>query len=158
MEVRHYGSAVGVFTGGLRRARICGPVALCLENQDARRRGTMPEKSSTCFKKNGEPLSTYFSKAEADDGASYVNSQYGLDLSPYNCSTCGNWHLSPKDRQTQNTVCAYCIDSYGRHKALYETFEGASKRADIIRKERGITLNVYECPHQAGWHLTKGGF
>jgi len=117
----------------------------------------MSVKSSTCFKKNGEPLSTYFSEYEANEGASNANDQYGLDLSPYNCSTCGNWHLSPKDRQTQNKVCAYCTDSNGSHKALYNTFEGASNRAEFIKKERGIILKVYKCPYQNGWHLTKGG-
>jgi hypothetical protein len=115
----------------------------------------MPIKSSTCFKKDGGPLSTYFSEYEANDGASHVKSQYGLNLSPYQCSKCGHWHLSPKERQTPSEECIYCTDSDGKHKELYKTQEAALNRAEIIKEERGIILKVYECPNQDGWHLTK---
>ena len=76
----------------------------------------MPFKSPTCFKKDGEPLSTYLSEYEANDGASHVRFQYGLDLSPYQCSKCGHWHLSPKERQTPSKECMYCTDSMERKK------------------------------------------
>jgi hypothetical protein len=115
----------------------------------------MPVKSTICFKKNGGPLSAYSSECEAEEGASYVKYSRGLDLSPYKCSKCGEWHLSPKERQTQSKECIYCTDSKGKHKELYETMDGALNRAEIIKTERGVILNVYKCPNQYGWHLTK---
>ena len=37
----------------------------------------MTRKSTTCFKKDGEPLSEYSSEYEASEGASYVKYNYG---------------------------------------------------------------------------------
>jgi hypothetical protein len=115
----------------------------------------MPVKSTTCFKKDSKPLSAYFSEYEAFDGASHVKTEYGLDLSPYQCSKCGHWHLSPQNRQTPSKECIYCTDKKGKHKELYKTMETAANRAEIIEEERGIKLKVYKCPNQNGWHLTK---
>ena len=110
----------------------------------------MPIKSTTCFKKDGKPLSQYFSEYEARDGASHVKYKYGLDLAPYLCSKCGYWHLSPKERQTPSKECTYCTDSQGKRKELYETEEAAKTRAKIIEEEQGIKLKVYKCPEQDG--------
>jgi len=114
-----------------------------------------PFKSATCFKKDGEPLSTYYTEYDAEEGAAYVLSQHRHDLSPYECSECGYWHLSPKKRQTPSKECIHCTDSNGKHKELYETEDAASRRAEIIFEEQKIKLKVYPCPHQKGWHLTK---
>jgi len=115
----------------------------------------MPLKSSTCFKKNGEPYTEYPSEHEAAAGAAHVRREYGPDLTPFKCPNCGQWHLSPKDRQTPSRICPYCVDSRGINKVLYETKEAAQRRAKIIKEERGVTLNVYICPHQHGWHLAR---
>jgi len=115
----------------------------------------MTRKSTTCFKKDGEPLSQYSSEYEAKESASHIRQKHGLDLSPYQCSKCGYWHLSPTDRQTPSKECMYCADSHGKHKELYETEAAAKTRAEIIEKEQGIKLKVYKCPEQDGWHLTK---
>jgi hypothetical protein len=115
----------------------------------------MPFKSEICFKKDGEPLSTYLSKHEAIEGADHVRMNYGNHLLPYECSRCGYWHLSPKERHTPSKICIYCLDSKGMSKELYETREDAERRAEIIANEQEIKLKVYKCPHQNGWHLTK---
>jgi predicted Zn-ribbon and HTH transcriptional regulator len=112
-------------------------------------------KSEKCFKKDGEPLSEYYSEDEAREGALYVEQNYELHLIPYQCDKCGYWHLSPKERQTPSTKCEFCTDSNGEKKELYESEETARTRAEIIEKEREIELTVYPCPHQNGWHLTK---
>ncbi|MDR3303269.1 MAG: hypothetical protein LBS86_02540 [Treponema sp.] len=117
----------------------------------------MSDKSNTCFKKDGEPLSVYYSEDEAEQSSRYVQTHYDLDLVPYQCPRCGYWHLSPRDRQTPNRVCQYCLDSKGKPKQLYETEEAAEQRAAILEDEQGIVLKVYPCPHQHGWHLTKNG-
>jgi hypothetical protein len=43
----------------------------------------------------------------------------------------------------------------GKKKDIYETFQSAFDTAKYIEEERGIFLEVYECPHGNGWHLTK---
>ena len=43
-----------------------------------------------------------------------------------------------------------------KHKDLYESEADAGKRAAILKKEEGISLTVYKCPYEDGWHLTKG--
>ncbi|MDA3925350.1 MAG: hypothetical protein PF904_11700 [Kiritimatiellae bacterium] len=115
-------------------------------------------KSTTCFnQRNGKPLSEYSSEVEAEGAAIYVNSQHRTNLAPYQCSRCGQWHLSPKNRQTPSRACNICTDTFGSAKELYETREAAQKRARIIRKEKGVKLSVYQCPYNNGWHLTKRG-
>jgi len=113
-------------------------------------------KSTTCYNtRNGQPLHTYFSEGEALDGADYVKKKYGSVQEPYHCEKCGQWHLSPKDRQTPSKACVCCMGSAGTLKDLYETKEAAQARAKIIERERGITLTIYKCPHQNGYHLTQ---
>lgn len=115
----------------------------------------MPRKSDTCIGKvSGEPLSVYESKYEADEAAEYANTQYDNNLSPYQCTKCGEWHLAPQNRHTPNSKCHDCKDSNGNLKALYETRETAQRRADILAEERNVNLSVYPCPYNAGWHLT----
>ncbi|MDR2728288.1 MAG: hypothetical protein LBB56_04085 [Chitinispirillales bacterium] len=106
-------------------------------------------KSASCFGRDGKPLSVYYSESEANEGAYHVKSHYRLNLSPYQCSRCGFWHLSPSSRQTPSRDCIAC------GKRLYESKEGAQKRAGIIENEQGIRLKIYRCPHQNGWHLSK---
>lgn len=115
-------------------------------------------KSNTCFKKNGEPLTTYSSLEEAERAITYVKNNFNWDAVPYQCDKCGLYHHSPKDRQTPSRTCQYCTGSNGKYKKLYESREAALRRAEIIRKERKINLDVYECDRQpgGGYHLTKG--
>lgn len=114
-------------------------------------------KSNTCFKKNGEPLSVYPSREEAERSAVYEkNRNKELELVPYLCNKCSGYHLSPKSRQTPSRTCSYCIDREGKRKELYKTREDALRRATIICKERRIKLDVYSCYYELGYHLTKG--
>ena len=116
-----------------------------------------PPKSNTCFSSTtGKPLSVYSSKSTAQKGADYVNQEYDNNLVPYQCKTCKKWHLSPKDRQTPSKVCPKCISRNGKRKALYKSQNDADNRASILAKEQGVDLLVYKCPHNRGWHLTKG--
>jgi hypothetical protein len=114
-------------------------------------------KSNSCFsKRTGEPLTEYYSEGDAWEGAEYANNQYGNNLIPYQCKKCEFWHLSPKDRQTPSQKCFDCTDGSGKCKRLYYSEEDAERRADILYEEEGVNLEVYECPHNDGWHLTKG--
>jgi hypothetical protein len=110
----------------------------------------MPQNNSACrSRRNGEPLSAYSSKTEAEDAAVYVRGNYGWAPVPYRCPLCKQWHLSPKDRQTPSRACNFC------NKDLYESSAAATRRAKIIYDEQKIRLDVYKCPHGAGWHLTR---
>jgi hypothetical protein len=51
--------------------------------------------------------------------------------------------------------CDYCGGKDGRKKDVYETFQAAFDSAKYIEEERGTFLNIYQCPHGNGWHLTK---
>lgn len=114
-------------------------------------------KSSTCVsKRTGMPLSEYATEKEAQQGADFANAKHGNDLAPYNCSNCGLWHLSPKRNHTPSTLCDACTDRNGSPKALYQTQKDAINRSNILMNEQGVYLDIYPCPHNHGWHLTKG--
>lgn len=116
----------------------------------------MSTKSETCVgKKTGKPLTEYDSEREAQEGADYANSRYQNNLAPYPCDTCGKWHLTPADRQTPSTACKLCTGTDGKPKEAYRSREDAQRRADILRREMGADLKVYQCEHGSGWHLTK---
>jgi hypothetical protein len=112
--------------------------------------------SETCVsKQSGNPLREYDSEGEAMEGAEYALYKYGTKVAPYQCRRCGGWHLSPKDRQTPSRPCDWCRGRDGRSKALYTSEQSALRRAAILRKEQGVHLRAYACPHSDGWHLTK---
>ena len=116
----------------------------------------MNTKSETCFSSHDKkPLNFFTSKDEVLDCAKYAKKRYGSRLSPYLCDKCNMWHLSPKSRDTQSENCSLCRDRNGGFKQLYVSKYQAQKRADILFKENGFLLDVYSCPHQNGFHLTK---
>ena len=116
----------------------------------------MSLKSQTCFgTKSGKPLTEYDSQQEAQEGANYANKTYGQNLVPYQCDTCGLWHLALGNRQTPSKPCPHCTGTDGQLKEAYQSQKDAQKRANIIRKEQGVVLSVYACEHGNGWHLTK---
>lgn len=108
-------------------------------------------KSRTCFKKNGKPRSVYSSLVEAKRAAIYEKSVHGIELVPYRCDDCGEYHNSPKYNVTPSKTCPHC------NKELYETSDAACRRAAIIYKERRVRLGVYRCEYKLGYHLTKKG-
>ena len=115
-----------------------------------------PKKSKTCIgKTSGEPLTEYDSREAADEGAAYANKTYRSNLAPYQCDKCGKWHLSPKSRMTPSTTCPFCKGSNGQPKEAYHSRSDAKRRANISRKERGVSLQVYKCEHSDTWHLTR---
>lgn len=117
----------------------------------------MSRKSPSCTAhKSGRPLTEYDTKAEAKAAAGYANKTHqNNDLVPYKCRQCGFWHLSPADRQTPSTSCPVCRGADGKPKDSYLNQDSAHRRADLLRKEQGVTLKVYKCEHGNGWHLTK---
>ena len=115
----------------------------------------MKFKSDTCFGRTGASLNAYDLESEAAEHARYLRKERGSAMVPYSCDRCGFWHLSPADRQTESSVCAFCRDAKGSSKDLYRSKQDAERRAEINRIERGVELNVYRCPHQPGWHLTR---
>ena len=116
-------------------------------------------KSSTCFGKSSKtPLNEYSSKAEAKEAADYRNENYNNNsaMTPYKCEVCNMWHIAPKKRQTPSKKCSFCTGSDGTFKDLYFTREDAIRRAEIIKSEQGVSLQVYECQYnKKGWHLTR---
>ena len=114
-------------------------------------------KSKTCFgKESKEPLSVYKLRREAKESAEFIKKKFKKEMSPYKCDKCGQWHLALASRLTPSKTCKKCNDSRGKPKEAYKTKKGAIKRAELLKKEMGVKLQVYKCPHGAGWHLTKG--
>ena len=118
----------------------------------------MASKSTTCMSKQGEPLTEYEFAFQAEDAADYINTIYGNDLIPYDCTKCRYWHLTPKSRHTPSRTCDYCTSASGEPKTLYETRKGADRRANILAEQGAPILRVYECPHDNGWHLTSSSW
>jgi hypothetical protein len=59
------------------------------------------------------------------------------------------------DQMPHLRKCEYCRGKDGKEKDVYETFQSAFDTAKHIEENRKIYLNVYQCPHGNGWHLTK---
>ena len=113
-------------------------------------------KSSQCTgKTSGGPLTEYDSLECARNGARHVKMAYGNAVTPYRCDRCRHWHIAPASRQTPSSTCHACAGSDGQPKQAYETQDAAERRAEILRRERGVRLTTYWCPYGAGWHLTK---
>lgn len=113
-------------------------------------------KSDVCFsKKTGQPLTVYFSEEDAKSSALYERTARGSDLYPYKCEKCGYWHLAPLSSKlnVQRNACS-CLDSNGRHKALYLTREDAEKQRMKSEAEQHISLKIYNCSEGKGFHLT----
>lgn len=113
-------------------------------------------KSDVCFsKKTGQPLTVYFSEADAKSSALYERTARGSDLYPYKCEKCGYWHLAPLSSKlnVQKNACS-CLDSNGRHKALYLTREDAEKQRMKSEAEQHVSLKIYSCNEGRGFHLT----
>jgi hypothetical protein len=51
----------------------------------------------------------------------------------------------------QRTYCS-CIDASGQSKYLYTS----QKEIEYILSSKPESLRSYPCPHEKGWHLTKG--
>ena len=110
----------------------------------------MARISHSCVgKQSGKGLREYGSKAMAEKGADHAYYEYGTDLEPYKCRYCECWHLSPRNRQTPNVYCAFC------NKNLYGSKEDAERRSEITCEEFDVQLDIYKCPLNDGWHLTK---
>lgn len=111
----------------------------------------MSRKSTTCqSKQTGRPLTEYQTKPEATRAASSIG-----EMVAYKCRRCSLWHLSPARNHTPSSSCTYCTSSAGKPKQTYRSEDEARRRARLIKEERGVSLDVYPCPHGDGWHLTK---
>ncbi len=110
-------------------------------------------KSPTCKGSNGQYLDEFHSEAATIIEAERRKKEYGNDLIPYVCRTCGYWHLAAVSK---TRICMYCTDSALFQKDLYATQLEAEGMARMIGKEKRIRLYAYKCPHGSGWHLTKG--
>lgn len=114
----------------------------------------MNSKSLTCkSRRTGRPLTEYRTEEEAAIAAARLD-----HMMHYRCRGCGYWHLSPTRNHTPCRDYPECTGGQGRPKKSYETRRGAEQRAEIIRQEHHVALDVYPCPHGYGWHLTKRRF
>ncbi|HZV69343.1 MAG TPA: hypothetical protein VFG10_07360 [Saprospiraceae bacterium] len=111
-------------------------------------------KSKTCKGQKGQFLEEYLSQSAALHDAGEIKKEFGHELAPAQCRTCGYWHLIPVQSRKQ---CFHCTDSALFQKDIYATRDDAQSTAERIRKEKRIQLYPYKCPHGSGWHLSKKG-
>ena len=52
-------------------------------------------------------------------------------------------------------LCCICTDGQGKIKSAYGSVNRAKSTASFIWKKERVKLDVYECPHYQGWHLSK---
>jgi len=57
----------------------------------------------------------------------------------------------PKEDKSHKIYCT-CKDSNGENKYLYTS----QKEIEYLLASKNISLYSYPCPHEKGWHLTKG--
>lgn len=115
----------------------------------------MAYRSQTCRgRSNGRPLMTYSGEAEAANQADYSARVHKTALRPYQCHTCGCWHLSPKPARPTFEACFKCVGRDRSSKIAYPTEGDANEAASRIGAHSAISLRAYECPYGDGWHLT----
>ena len=108
-------------------------------------------KSTTCKGSNSQYLEEYHSEAAAHIAAERIKKEFGRDLTPQVCRTCGYWHLMPVYK---SKLCIHCTDSALFQKDLYATRIESEVMAQRVIKEKRIKLFPYKCPYSSGWHLT----
>ena len=113
---------------------------------------SQPMRSTTCKGNNGQYLEEYHSQTAAAIASEEIQKTYGNTLTPFQCRSCGYWHLGAVNTRLQ---CMLCTDSGLFLKDLYASREEALSTAAYIRRERKVHLYPYKCPHTNGWHLTK---
>ena len=109
-------------------------------------------RSTTCKGNNEQYLEEYLSQTSAEIAAEETQLKYGHKLTPFQCRSCGYWHLGVVNTRQQ---CLLCTDSGLFLKDLYASKGEAQSTAAWLRRERKIQLYPYKCPHSNGWHLTK---
>ena len=60
-----------------------------------------------------------------------------------------------EDSGTFKNFCT-CKDAQGNPKILYSSQKEAREELKFFGNNRTVTLRIYPCPSQKGWHLTKG--
>ncbi|EGQ8177308.1 hypothetical protein DXJ84_15320 [Vibrio parahaemolyticus] len=116
-------------------------------------------KSEMCFgKMSGQPLTEFYSEEDAQNAAQYSHENFGNNITPYKCTKCSLWHLSPRSRQTPSKKCHRCTGRDGLFKDSYRSKRDTRLRAEIIYLEHGISLRSYKCKYGSGWHLTKSDY
>jgi len=60
-------------------------------------------------------------------------------------------HFFHVDNSHKEKSYCTCKDALGESKYLYTS----QKEIDYILSSKNISLHVYPCPYEKGWHLTK---
>ena len=93
---------------------------------------------------HGKQINGFTTENEAIDMERHMTKEYKKEYSHYFCDKCKMYHISPKDRTTEN-ILTNCTDSNGKPKHGYLTEQDAVKRRNIMEKEQRIKLKVYHC-------------
>lgn len=64
--------------------------------------------------------------------------------------------IEPIQNSLEQEPYCNCEDMHGNLKNLYLSQNKAQKEVKYLRETQQISLNIYPCPFESGWHLTKG--
>jgi len=64
--------------------------------------------------------------------------------------------IEPIQNSPDEKLYCNCQDMHGNPKNLYLSHHEAQKEVKYLREAKQISLNIYPCPFEPGWHLTKG--
>ena len=64
-------------------------------------------------------------------------------------------NLPTLNTQISEQNCS-CEDIHGNHKNLYPSQKDAQQEIKYLLETKSLKLYIYPCPHEKGWHLTKG--
>lgn len=62
----------------------------------------------------------------------------------------------PIQNSPEQELYCNCKDTNANPKNLYLSHKEAQKEVKYLLKTQQISLNIYPCPFEYGWHLTKG--
>ena len=106
------------------------------------------------MKKDCSNRASFDHPTDAARACSQAKKERAADLDFYHCRICGKWHLynrkyADKPSEMDNFIHG-CIK-----KSAYTSAYLAQEVADRVKKERGVELHCYYCPHCGKFHLTK---
>ena len=87
-------------------------------------------KSTTCTNKEGDYRMEYDTESDAWNGAEHVRERYGREVSAYECSSCGKWHIGDFTPSFTGRKSTTCRNKQGSFRTEYDTEEEAMNGAN----------------------------
>lgn len=64
--------------------------------------------------------------------------------------------IEAEQKHEKKELFCSCKDTHGNQKNLYLSYREAHEENKYLHETQRISLTIYPCPFERGWHLTKG--